>query len=457
MTMTLTVPQRSTSPRLDGLPVAVIGAGPVGLAAAAHLLERGLDVVIFETGDRAGSAVADWGHIRLFSPWAYLLDPASVRILEATGWTAPEGTLPPTGAELLEYYIKPLAHTPALESRVRLGSRVVAVSRQGMDRTRSTGRSDTPFLLRVEHDGSMTDVLARAVVDTSGTWRSPNPLTAAGLEPAIGTPTQVVTGIPDVLGRDRSRFAGKHVLVVGAGHSAANTLLALNQLADAHPATRIIWLVRNQSAARVFTADDDQLPDRASIGQRVDALVRVGRITVIDRFEIDSVDTGDATIRALGRRAGEPTVVEADVIVNATGFRPDLDLLREIRLGLDDIVEAPRALAPLIDPSLHSCGTVPPHGVAELTHPEPNFFIAGMKSYGRAPTFLLATGYEQVRSIADELAGDHDAARIVNLVLPETGVCSTSTTTSGDSCGTSSASSRSPGGACCTPGDSSCC
>ena len=111
--------------------------------------------------------------------------------------------------------------------------------------------------------------------------------------------------------------------------------------------------------------------------------------------------------------------------MNATGFRPNLDMLREIRLSLDEIVEAPAALAPLIDPNLHSCGTVPPHGVTELTQPERDFYIVGMKSYGRAPTFLLATGYEQVRSIADELAGNPGAARQVQLVLPATGVCST--------------------------------
>jgi hypothetical protein len=112
-------------------------------------------------------------------------------------------------------------------------------------------------------------------------------------------------------------------------------------------------------------------------------------------------------------------------MIVATGFRPDLSFLREIRLALDPAVEATPALAPLIDPNLHSCGTVRPHGEAELRHPETGFYIAGMKSYGRAPTFLLATGYEQVRSIAAHLAGDAEAARRVELVLPETGVCST--------------------------------
>ena len=111
-------------------------------------------------------------------------------------------------------------------------------------------------------------------------------------------------------------------------------------------------------------------------------------------------------------------------IVVATGYRPDLSFARELRLDLDPAVEAPRALAPLIDPNVHSCGTVRPHGVEELRHPEAGYFTVGMKSYGRAPTFLLLTGYEQVRSVVSELTGDHEAAREVRLALPATGVCS---------------------------------
>lgn len=115
---------------------------------------------------------------------------------------------------------------------------------------------------------------------------------------------------------------------------------------------------------------------------------------------------------------------EVDVLVGATGFRPDLDMLLEVRLDLDPGLEAPSRLATLIDPNFHSCGTVPPHGAALLAHPDENFYLAGSKSYGRAPTFLLATGYEQVRSIAAALSGDHAAAERVELLLPETGVCS---------------------------------
>ena len=406
MTLLETPTVRPTD-RRAGLPVAIVGAGPVGLAAAAQLLERGIEVVVFEQGDGPGSAIRQWGHTRLFSGWEYLVDPASVRLLQSTGWTVPTGT--PNGRELVELYLEPLA--AALGDRVHYGTRVSAITRQGMDRTRSTGRAETPFLLRT--DG--TDVLARAVIDASGTYGTANGL-VAGLD--VTSPA-IVHALPDVLGHDRAQFAGKHTLVVGAGHSAANTLLGLAALDD----TTITWAIRNASPVRVFTGDDE-LAGRASLGARVQHLVESGRITLVDSFEIDAVD-GDSVVH--GRRAGQNFSIHPDVIVAATGFRPDLAMLREIRLSLDDVVEAPVRLAPLIDPNLHSCGTVEPHGVAELSQPEPDFYIAGMKSYGRAPTFLLATGYEQVRSIADELAGNHDAARLVQLTLPATGVCSTDT------------------------------
>ena len=114
-----------------------------------------------------------------------------------------------------------------------------------------------------------------------------------------------------------------------------------------------------------------------------------------------------------------------DEIVVATGGRPNVAMLRELRLDLDLATESTKALGPLIDPNHHSCGSVRPHGAAELAHPEQDFYVVGMKSYGRAPTFLLPTGYEQARSVVAALAGDHEAAGRVELVLPQTGVCST--------------------------------
>ena len=422
----LTVPVMRGS-RLTGLPVAVIGAGPIGLAAAAHLLERGLPVEVFEAGAIAGTAVASWGHTRLFSPWSMLVDAAAARLLASSGWRAPHPDALPTGTELVRDYLAMLAALPQIAEHVHYGARVIAVSREGMDRTRSAGRADTPFVLRIVGPEGAREVTARAVIDASGTTSTPNRLGASGLDPlgAAEVAELISPALPDVLGRDRARFAGRRTLVVGAGHSAANTLIALARLAELEPGTTVSWAIRGASAVRVSSAEGDALEARASIGSRVDRLVASGSVELLERFEIVGLarDGGSAIVSA--RRAGELVAVRADRIVNATGFRPDLDLLRELRLDLDEVVEAPRALAPLIDPNLHSCGTVEPHGVRELRHPEPDFFVAGMKSYGRAPTFLLATGYEQVRSIAAWLAGDLAAAEAVELVLPATGVCST--------------------------------
>ena len=422
------------SSRLDGLPVAIVGAGPIGLAAAANLVERGIDFVVYESGADAGASIRKWAHIRFFSPWRHLVDPSSRRLLEATGWTAPEATGLPTGGEFVGAYLQPLSELDALASRIRYGVTVDAISREGMDRTRSAGRADTPFLLRITDADGVREVTARAVIDASGTYLTPNSLASSGLDP-LGLPAvaaHVSHALPDVVGRERNRFAGKRVTVVGAGHSAANTLLNLVALKREAPETRITWLIRNAGAVRVTTSEDDELIARAAIGKRVDRLIAAGAIQQLDRFEILRLAPIDGGVRLIGQRAGELVEHDTDVVVNATGFRPNLDMLREIRLELDDVVEAPARLAPLIDPNVHTCGTVEPHGFAELRQPEPNFFLAGMKSYGRAPTFLLATGYEQVRSITAHLAGDTAAARNVQLVLPATGVCSSGP--SGASC-----------------------
>jgi glycine/D-amino acid oxidase-like deaminating enzyme len=405
----------------------VIGAGPVGLAAAAHLLERGLESLVVEAGDRAGAAVLEWGHVSLFSPWAYTIDAASSRLLDRSGWHRPDLDALPTGRELVEDYLAPLAATPDLAGRIRTGTRVVAVTRQGVDKTRTVGRDGRPYLVRVSTAAGVTDIPASAVIDASGTWGRPNPLGVAGL-PAVGETEAapwLAGPLPDVLGQDRARFAGRRVLVVGMGHSAANTLLGLVRLQRQEPATRISWAIRAASPARLYgRGAADQLPARGALGGGVRAAVRAGTITLLPQTTIaDLRPGGDGSLRVGLTSRGENQEVDVDVVVGATGFRPDLDMLREVRLHLDPALEAPARLAPLIDPNLHSCGTVPPHGAALLSHPDEGFYLVGMKSYGRAPTFLLATGYEQVRSIAAALVGDQEGADRVELRLPETGAC----------------------------------
>ena len=439
MTLLDLTPRAATSEKLTALPVVIIGAGPIGLAAAANLVERGIDFVVLEAGDAPAHSVRQWGHTRLFSPWKHLVDPAARRVLERRGWQLPSPERAPTGTELVDLYVAPLAEIDEIASRIRTGVEVIGVSREGMDRTRTRGRAATPFVVRARvGDGQQEEeeISARAVIDASGTYTNPRSLSSNGLE-LLGMADiadRVTPALPDVLGRDRERFAGKRVTVVGAGHSAANTLLALVSLARDEAGTSVSWLIRNERAERVSSSPDDELTGRADLGVRVDGAGRRGDISLVQGFEIIGAQRDGEGLQLVGHRRGEIATHDTDVVINATGFRPNLDMLREIRLDLDDIVEAPRRLAPLIDPNLHSCGTVEPHGFQELTHPEPGFFIVGMKSYGRAPTFLLATGYEQVRSVVAWLAGDTAAAGQVQLVLPATGVCSTGQTGAGGCC-----------------------
>jgi hypothetical protein len=444
----------SLSSRRLAKTVAVIGAGPVGLAAAAHLAERGITPIVLEAGPSAGAAIGQWGHIRLFSPWRFDIDSAARRLLEGTGWTEPDADGLPQGSELIGQYLEPLA--AALAPHIRYGTRVTGVARLGADKTHSLGREGRAYLLRTVNDGEWSDVVADAVIDASGVWGRANPLGANGL-PAAGESADApwqAGPLPDVLGRDRERFAGKRTLVVGAGHSAANTLLLLAELAEAEPGTAITWAIRGRSAAKVYGGGSaDALPARGTIGTRLKALVESGAVELVTGFTIDAFTTAaDGSVAVTGRTGSHAVKLEVDNVAAATGFRPDLELLRELRLDLDATVEAPVKLAPLIDPNFHSCGTVPAHGEADLAHPDEGFYIAGVKSYGRAPTFLLATGYEQVRSIAAALAGDREAADRVELELPETGVCSSSRALDATSINDAEEAS----GCCGTTADSGC-
>lgn len=435
---------------VKNLPVAVIGAGPVGLATAAHLLERGLEPLIFEAGPTAGWAIEQWRHIRLFSPWRFNLDAAAVRLLEPTGWEHPRLTALPYGGELIDNYLTPLAAIQPIASWLQTGAKVIAVTRQGMDKTHLRDRDTTPFTVRVEHNGGeIRDHTVCAVIDASGTWSTRNPLGTSGL-PALGegaAGSRISTPLPDVTGRERTTFAGRRVLVIGAGHSAANTLINLAGLAREESGTTILWAVRGPSAEKAYGGGDaDGLPARGQLGSRLRRLVEAGTIELHTGFgtaALKSLDSGVSVEAVDGR------TLDADVVVPCTGFRPDLGILRELRLDLDPAVEAPTGLGPLIDPEFHSCGTVQPHGARLLAHPEKDFYIVGMKSYGRAPTFLLATGYEQVRSVVAALAGDREAADRVHLELPETGVCSSDSGTSCDAPAPAAATAEA--GCCAVP------
>lgn len=412
------------------LPVVVIGAGPIGLAAAANLTTRGIDAVVLEAGTQAGAAISDWGHVSLFSAWSYNIDPIGRTLLEKTNWVSPDPDALPTGGELVRDYLLPLAATAEVAPLIRYNSRVIGMSRQGIDSTTTMGRERRPLLVRVDSADGVYDILASAIIDASGTWGHNNPIGASGL-PATGEADSAawLTGpLPDVLGRDRARFAGKHTLVIGMGHSAANTLLALAELRDSEPGTDITWAIRGRSARRLYGGGTaDELPGRGALGTRLKAAVESGAITLLTDFTTTELaPEPDGRLRVISNNPDGEQAVTVDSLAAATGFRPDLGILRELHLSFDPVLEAPVALAPLIDPNVHSCGTVEPHGASVLSHPEKNVYVVGMKSYGRAPTFLMATGYEQVRSVVAAIAGDTASAGRVNLMLPETGVCCSS-------------------------------
>jgi thioredoxin reductase len=414
----------------------VIGAGPVGLAAAAHLLDRGLEPLVLEAGPRVGANIAQWGHVRLFSPWCLALDPVSASLLEQAGWTGPDPDGLPTGADLLERYLQPLAAVPALASRIRLHTTVVAVARQYLDKVRSPGRDQLPFLVRVsDRDGRLADLQARAVIDASGTWTQPNPLGASGL-PAFGESdagARITYGLPDIGGRDRDRYAGRRTVVVGAGHSAATSLLALAELQQQAPDTEVVWAVRSATPRPLVgksSAEADELPARGRLATDLAALVEDGRIELVAGFRIHTIEPAGDRVRLAGDHfhgddvsQTQNLVVEADAVIAATGFRPDHAIAAELRLALEPALESAAALGSLIDPNVHTCGTVPAHGITELAHPEPGYVVVGMKSYGRAPTFLLATGYQQVRSVVAALAGDQAGAARRDQGPPATALC----------------------------------
>ncbi len=410
------------------LPIAVIGAGPIGLAATANLVERGLEALLFEAGPHVAASMRDWGHVKLFTPWSYLIDPASRRLLEAnTDWQAPQGSSTPYAKALVEQVCDPLAAIERIATGIRLNHKVISVAKDGHDRMKNGVRDKAPFMIVAETPDGPRRYLARAVIDTSGTWTTPNPLGAGGVlaDGEREHQERIRYGIPDVLGRERTRYAGKRTLVVGSGHSAIGSVLSLVELAEQTPGTLVAWSIRNRDPRKLWGGGEaDEIVERGKLGSRVAEAVHSGAVPLLAGLSISAIREREGDLEVLDID-GEAQIVVDEIIV-ATGSRPDLEMLRELRIELDVSTEAARRLGPMIDPNFHSCGTVEPHGFVELKHPEEGFFVAGMKSYGRAPTFLLRTGYEQVRSIVAHLAGDDEAANRSELILPETGVCSTS-------------------------------
>jgi hypothetical protein len=388
-----------------------------------------LPVKVYEAGAEVGANLRDWGHVRVFTPWRYCVDKAATALLGRRGWRLPPADAFPTGSEIVANYLEPLAATPELSRVIETGSRVTAISRLGLDKTVTRGREQRPFALSIARADGVRRDLIRAVIDASGTWSTPNPIGANGLlaEGEAELAKRVAYGIPDILGRDRYLYAGQTTLVIGGGYSAASALLDLERLAKAEPSTTFLWVTRGTNLVRIYGGGSaDQLPARGELGAYTRDLVESGRVPLTTGFATVALRSNGARISVIGETTdGLRQLGPVDRIIAATGQRPDLSLTRELRLDLDPSLESTKGLGPLIDPNEHYCGSVPPHGHRELAHPETGFYTVGVKSYGRAPTFLLLTGYEQARSVAAALGGDMAAADNVQLILPETGVCTT--------------------------------
>ncbi len=360
--------------------------------------------------------MGEWAHVRLFSSWSELVDPAARRLLDAAGgWTSPDERGCPTGGEWRASYLQPLADlldaTPG--GAVRYGALVTGVGRAGRDLLVDSGRESDPFAVHVRTDAGEERLLAGAVVDASGTWTQPNPLGGDGY-PALGelaSHDRLTYGIPDLSDAQvASRYAGKHVAVAGKGASAQGVLIGLARLADQDAGTRVSWLLRRPSVGDAFGGgDNDQLEARGRLGQEAEAAAGAGHVTNVTRFSTASL-TAQPDGRLTLASADGQQVSDVDEVIVVTGFRPDFTFLSEVRLDLDPALGSARVLAEQIHPDHHSCGDVQPHGYQELTQPEAGLFLVGMKSYGRAPSFLAMTGFEQVRSVVAALDGDLEAA-----------------------------------------------
>ncbi|MEU5369029.1 NAD(P)-binding domain-containing protein [Streptomyces sp. NPDC005951] len=415
------------APATPELPVAVIGAGPSGLAAAAHLLDQGIEPLVLEAGRQAGAAVREWAHVRLFSTWGEVIDPVAEKLLVSTGWPRPDPDTYPSGGDWAEQYLQPLAD--ALGDRVRLGTTVTGVSRSGRDRIVDADREQQPFVVHLTHaDGREERIFARSVIDASGTWATPSPAGGNGLA-ALGehaASDRITYRVPNLKNpATRARYAGRRTAVIGSGASAFTALAYLADLAKSKDGTgtKGVWILRRGISGSTFGGGEaDQLPARGALGLAAKAAVDEGHADAVTGFRTEAVERdSDGRLTLVGEDGRRLDAV--DELIVLTGFRPDLSFVNELRLDLDERLQAPAELAPLIDPNQHSCGTVYPHGHRELSHPEPGVYLVGMKSYGRAPTFLAMTGYEQVRSVAAAIAGDLASADRVELALPETGVC----------------------------------
>ena len=383
--------------------VAIIGAGPIGLEAALAAAERGLDFAVYEAAAAPGGYVRRWGHVRLFTPWAMNV---SARARAALGGHAPAGDALPTGDELAERLIEPLAASPALADRLRLGTRVRAVGREGLLKHEAIGsgeRATRPFRMLVAGpDGRESIEHADAVIDCSGTYGHPNRLGDGGID-APGERTfdnRIERFLPQLDAR-HEEWAGRTVLLTGSGHSAQTAARALARFARQAPGTKVIWAVR-RPRPDWGAVEGDPLPERASLSRAAEELqrggspaveVRAGRVT-------EALEPSGERI-AVSLRNGDAERVEVDRILALNGGVGDHSLYRQLQVHECYATCGPMKLAAtlLAAGGGGDCLAQTSHGPETLLNPEPGFFILGAKSYGRNSHFLMSIGWQQVDDV----------------------------------------------------------
>ncbi len=394
--------------------IAILGAGPIGLEAALAAVEHNHAFKIYEAAPEVGANMRDWGHVRLFTPWSLDISPRMRRRLERAGRKLPgiDDETCPTGADLVDTVLAPLAELPEIAPHVATGLRVKRVGRQGLLKHEEIGserRRSRPFRLLVEDEsGEERLEHAEIVLDCTGSWGHPNALGDGGIEAPgeAAASATIVRRLPDLV-RDESRWAGKTILLVGAGHSAQTAAVDLDWLAGRFPDTEVIWALRSD-APSWHIDPEDPLPERARLTATAQKIAERGsRVRTVLGVVVESVARADGRCRvSLRHRNGELSSVVVDRILSLTGFVGDHTLYRQLQVHECYATSGPMKLAAaLLGSSSQDCLAQESHGADSLVNPEPNFFILGSKSYGRNNTFLMRTGWQQVDEVFSMLSG----------------------------------------------------
>jgi hypothetical protein len=386
--------------------IAILGAGPTGLEAALTAAEAGNPFTVYEAAPTVAGNVRAWGHVRLFTPWEINVSPRMRRHLEAAGREVPDGPECPTGRDLAERLLSPVAGLPEIAPHLRLGTRVLGIGRRGLLKheeiaTAERGRHPFRILLADGAEREWTEE-AEVVIDATGTWENPNTLGDGGI-PAPGEralDAVIRRDIPD-LAAERSDWAGKTILLAGAGHSAQTAVRALAELARQAPGTRVIWALRNPQPGW-GTHEGDPLPARAELTAAAAGLASGGSPAVEARrgVVVEEIAKPDGRFEVTLRNGAGRERVAVDRILSLTGAVGDHTLYRQLQVHECYATCGPIKLAgALLGAGAGDCLAQTTHGADTLTNPEPGFFILGAKSYGRNNTFLMRIGWEQIGEV----------------------------------------------------------